>query len=89
MNQIREACSEIAAGYQPGVTYIVVSKRHNTRFFPLDFKDKTGKGENVPPGTLSDTRVVTPDKFDFFLNSHLGIQVNRIFYIEYWIGFHF
>jgi len=40
MNQIREACSEIASGYQPGVTYIIVSKRHHTRFFPLDPGDK-------------------------------------------------
>jgi hypothetical protein len=40
MNQIREACSEIASGYQPGVTYIIVSKRHHTHFFPLDPRDK-------------------------------------------------
>ena len=95
MNQIREACSEIASGYQPGVTYIIVSKRHHTHFFPLDPRDKvclllfiyfckninihfyykTGKCKNVPPGTLVDTRVVTPNLFDYFLNSHLGIQV--------------
>jgi hypothetical protein len=34
MNEIRKACTEI--GYEPGVTYVVVQKRHHTRFFPLD-----------------------------------------------------
>ena len=38
MNEIREACIKI--GYKPGVTYVVVQKRHHTRFFPLDRKDQ-------------------------------------------------
>ena len=38
MNEIREACVQI--GYKPGVTYVVVQKRHHTRFFPLDQKDQ-------------------------------------------------
>lgn len=94
MNEIRTACIEIDPSYKPGVTYIVVQKRHHTRFFPTDRKDeviqslltlnlkqklfifkKAGKCGNVKPGCLVDCRVVTPDMFDFFLSSHLGIQV--------------
>lgn len=37
-----------------------------------------GKGGNVPPGTTVDTDIVHPDEFDFYLCSHLGIQVSVI-----------
>ena len=33
---IREACKELEADYEPPVTYLVVQKRHHTRFFPAD-----------------------------------------------------
>ena len=33
---IREACKELEDGYKPEITYVVVQKRHHTRFFPVD-----------------------------------------------------
>ena len=33
---IRLACKELQENYEPMITYIVVQKRHHTRFFPLD-----------------------------------------------------
>ncbi|RNA14832.1 argonaute, partial [Brachionus plicatilis] len=75
LNEIRKACTAIQKDYDPLISYIVVQKRHQTRFFPKKAEDQASKkNENVPPGTIVDTVIVTPDKFDYFICSHLGIQ---------------
>ncbi|XP_054164078.1 protein argonaute-2-like [Oppia nitens] len=61
-------------GYQPLLTYIVVQKRHHTRFFPVNLMEGVGKAKNVPPGLVVDTDVVSKTYFDYFLCSHEGIQ---------------
>ncbi|XP_015905738.2 protein argonaute-4 isoform X1 [Parasteatoda tepidariorum] len=71
---IREACQEIQAGYEPGITFVVVQKRHHTRFMPQDARDGVGRMKNIPPGTTVDNTVVHPLNFDFFLCSHFGLQ---------------
>lgn len=38
-----------------------------------------GRGQNVPPGTTVDTEIVHPEEFDFYLCSHLGIQVKWVY----------
>jgi hypothetical protein len=43
INAIRKACSQISNGYKPGITFVVVQKRHQTRFFPMDEKTDVGK----------------------------------------------
>ncbi|KAK9767200.1 hypothetical protein K7432_003165 [Basidiobolus ranarum] len=55
------------------VTYIVARKRHHTLFFPTEraFTDNSG---NCKPGTLVDTTITHPSEFDFYLQSHAGIQ---------------
>jgi eukaryotic translation initiation factor 2C len=40
LNAIREACMRIEKDYQPGITYIVVQKRHHTRLFCADRKEQ-------------------------------------------------
>lgn len=77
LDEIRKACTNIQQGYNPTISYIVVQKRHQTRFFPINIEDqaKPRTNENVPPGTVVDSVIVTPDKFDYFICSHLGIQV--------------
>ncbi|RMZ98199.1 Eukaryotic translation initiation factor 2C 2 [Brachionus plicatilis] len=74
MNKMREACIKINPNYKPGITFVVVQKRHNTRFFPIKPQDQTGNSGNVPPGTVVDKHIVTKNMFDFFLCSHSGIQ---------------
>lgn len=71
---LRAACSELEPGYQPGITFLTVQKRHHTRFMPRDRTDGCGKSGNVPPGTVVDTVITHPVDFDFFLCSHFGIQ---------------
>ncbi|XP_077505834.1 protein argonaute-4-like [Amblyomma americanum] len=60
--------------YEPPLTFIVVQKRHLTRFMPANDRDGVGKFRNVPPGTTVDSVVTHPLDFDFFLCSHFGIQ---------------
>lgn len=71
---LRDACRELELGYEPGITFLTVQKRHHTRFMPRNRSDGCGKCGNVPPGTVIDTEVTHPVDFDFFLCSHFGIQ---------------
>ncbi|KAJ7556786.1 hypothetical protein O6H91_05G098300 [Diphasiastrum complanatum] len=64
LSAFRQAFAELSENYQPKVTYLVVQRRHHTRFFPVN-----GEG-NVPPGTIVDTEVCHPTDYDFFLCSH-------------------
>ena len=56
------------------LTFIVCHKRHHVRLFCENSRDYTGKGQNVPAGTIVDKDVVDSDLFDFYLCSHAGIQ---------------
>uniref|UniRef100_A0A673G2P7 Protein argonaute-3-like n=1 Tax=Sinocyclocheilus rhinocerous TaxID=307959 RepID=A0A673G2P7_9TELE len=71
---IREACISLEKEYQPGITYIVVQKRHHTRLFCADHTERVGRSGNIPAGTTVDTDITHPYEFDFYLCSHAGIQ---------------
>ncbi|KAI6685242.1 hypothetical protein NL676_031155 [Syzygium grande] len=76
MDAIRQACASLEEGYLPPVTFVVVQKRHHTRLFPENYnrRDSMDRSGNILPGTVVDTRICHPTEFDFFLNSHAGIQ---------------
>ncbi|CAG5124840.1 unnamed protein product [Candidula unifasciata] len=74
LRAIRECCMKLEVDYQPGITFIVVQKRHHTRLFCANSNDRTGKGENIPAGTAVDQGITHPREFDFFLCSHAGVQ---------------
>jgi eukaryotic translation initiation factor 2C len=69
----RQACYELEATYCPPITFVVVQKRHNTRLFPVDASAADNSG-NCLPGTVVDSSICHPTQFDFFLNSHAGLQ---------------
>ncbi|XP_036204968.1 protein argonaute-4 isoform X3 [Myotis myotis] len=71
---IRKACISLEEDYRPGITYIVVQKRHHTRLFCADKAERVGKSGNVPAGTTVDSTITHPSEFDFYLCSHAGIQ---------------
>ncbi|KAI4334305.1 hypothetical protein L6164_019015 [Bauhinia variegata] len=80
MEAIRKACASLEKGYLPRVTFVVVQKRHHTRLFPADYnsRDQMDRSGNILPGTVVDTHICHPREFDFYLNSHAGIQgMNR------------
>ncbi|PWA91147.1 PAZ domain-containing protein [Artemisia annua] len=76
MDKIRKACLSLEENYMPPVTFIVVQKRHHTRFFPVKHGDRasTDRSGNILPGTVVDTKICHPTEFDFYLCSHAGIQ---------------
>lgn len=51
---IREACIKLEKDYQPGITFVVVQKRHHTRLFCMD------RNERVSIVVFGDTRVTLP-----------------------------
>ncbi|GJP30391.1 hypothetical protein CLOM_g1030 [Closterium sp. NIES-68] len=73
---IKKACASLEESYQPRVTFAVVQKRHHTRFFPFDSRNRstTDRSGNALPGTVIDTGICHPTEFDFYLLSHSGIQ---------------
>jgi eukaryotic translation initiation factor 2C len=73
LNAIRRACSSINQDYKPRVTFLVVQKRHHTRFFPRR-EDAEGTNKNVPPGTVVDREITHPTEVDFYLVSHSSNQ---------------
>ncbi|XP_057372340.1 protein argonaute-2-like [Daphnia carinata] len=74
LTAIREACIKLEPDYKPGITFIVVQKRHHTRLFCADKKEQSGKSGNIPAGTTVDAGITHPTEFDFYLCSHQGIQ---------------
>lgn len=72
---IRKACIALEDDYQPGITFIVVQKRHHTRLFCADKREQIGRSGNIPAGTTVDVGITHPTEFDFYLCSHAGIQV--------------
>ena len=53
----------------PKLTFIVVKKRHNTRFFLYE----NGQTLNVQAGTVVDQDITHPSQFDFYLCSQAAM----------------
>jgi hypothetical protein len=70
---IKAACASLDKTYNPILIFVVVQKRHHARFFPIEQRDADRTG-NCMPGTVVDTDIVHPFEFDFFLQSHAGLQ---------------
>jgi len=49
----------------PRLTFIIVKKRHHTRFFAYDGQFTN----NIEPGTVIDQDITHPSQFDFYLCS--------------------
>ncbi|XP_068653679.1 protein argonaute PNH1-like isoform X2 [Aristolochia californica] len=76
LDAIRKACASLEPNYQPPVTFVIVQKRHHTRLFANNHKDRssTDKSGNILPGTVVDSKICHPTEFDFYLCSHAGVQ---------------
>uniref|UniRef100_A0A5B6Z4R0 Uncharacterized protein n=1 Tax=Davidia involucrata TaxID=16924 RepID=A0A5B6Z4R0_DAVIN len=76
LDAIRKACASLEPNYQPPVTFVVVQKRHHTRLFANNHRERNtvDKSGNILPGTVVDSKICHPTEFDFYLCSHAGIQ---------------
>ncbi|WKY12250.1 hypothetical protein Q1695_003659 [Nippostrongylus brasiliensis] len=57
---------------EPTYTYIVIQKRHLTRFYYPTEKNGEQTYDNLPSGTVVDKVISSPRVFDFFLASQIG-----------------
>ncbi|XP_028794671.1 protein argonaute 16 isoform X2 [Neltuma alba] len=67
LDQIIKAYQHLGDVDVPKFTVIVAQKNHHTKFFHANGSD------NVPPGTVVDTKIVHPRNYDFYLCSHAGM----------------
>jgi len=42
LHALQKACDELERDYRPGITFLVVQKRHHARFFPIHDRDRVG-----------------------------------------------
>ncbi|CAB3381609.1 Hypothetical predicted protein [Cloeon dipterum] len=74
LSAIRKACRTIGQTYLPQITFLVVQKRHHTRFFPNQGDKLADRNGNVPAGFVVDNTITHPRDMDFYLVSHQSIQ---------------
>ncbi|VVB07350.1 unnamed protein product [Arabis nemorensis] len=68
VDQIIKAYQHLGETDVPKFTVIVAQKNHHTKLF------QANKGtENVPAGTVVDTKIVHPTNYDFYMCAHAGI----------------
>ncbi|KAJ3365839.1 hypothetical protein GGF31_008433 [Allomyces arbusculus] len=65
---------EKAGARDTKLTFVVVQKRHHTRFFATNPALDTDRSGNLKAGTVVDHGVTDPVNFDFFLQSQAGLQ---------------
>ncbi|XP_010509947.1 PREDICTED: protein argonaute 6-like [Camelina sativa] len=67
VDQIIKAYQRLGESDVPKFTVIVAQKNHHTKLF------KAKGPENVPAGTVVDTKIVHPTNYDFYMCAHAGI----------------
>ncbi|XP_045814117.1 protein argonaute 16 isoform X2 [Trifolium pratense] len=67
LNQIIKAYKYIDGVDVPKFTVIVAQKNHHIKLFQANAL------ENVPPGTVVDTKIVHPRNYDFYMCTHAGM----------------
>ncbi|KAG0083426.1 hypothetical protein BGZ93_001816 [Podila epicladia] len=70
---LKDACQHMDPEYKPPITFCVVKKRHHARLFPIHQQDGDRSG-NCRAGTVVDSVITHPTEFDFYLQSHGGLQ---------------
>ncbi|XP_043688821.1 protein argonaute 16-like [Telopea speciosissima] len=67
LEQVIKAFQHLGETWLPKFTVIVAQKNHHTKIF------QAGAPENVPPGTVVDTKVVHPRNYDFYMCAQAGM----------------
>ncbi|KAM7498359.1 hypothetical protein LguiA_022773 [Lonicera macranthoides] len=67
LDQMIKAYQHLGEANIPKFTVIVAHKNHHTKLF------QAGAPENVPPGTVVDTKIVHPKNYDFYMCAQAGM----------------
>ncbi|KAL0887396.1 hypothetical protein Bca101_011379 [Brassica carinata] len=67
LDQMMQACKFVEENWEPKFTVIIAQRNHHTKFF------QDGDPDNVPPGTIVDSRICHPRNNDFYLCAHAGL----------------
>ncbi|CAG8549455.1 10990_t:CDS:2, partial [Diversispora eburnea] len=59
---------------EPKITFLIMQKRHHTRFAPVNKEEANPDTGNSLPGTIIDLKIVVADEFSFFLLSQALVQ---------------
>lgn len=73
---IRKACAKVFPDAPPPkITFLIVGKRHHTRFYPTD-KNKADQKHNcnIKNGTVVDRGITMPQGWDFYMAAHAAIH---------------
>uniref|UniRef100_A0AC35TIA3 Piwi domain-containing protein n=1 Tax=Rhabditophanes sp. KR3021 TaxID=114890 RepID=A0AC35TIA3_9BILA len=75
VSSIQRACSSLSDKYKPTITFMVVQKRHQVRFYEPSrkFDRQGGNAGNLKNGTIIDRDIINPELFDFYAVLHRGI----------------
>lgn len=81
MPALRNGCIDFDPTFKPAFTFVIVTKRHNKRFFakgryvvgsnPAD----VNKSLNLPMNSVIDKKVVLADVQEFYMLSHYPLKV--------------
>ncbi|PKA50645.1 Protein argonaute 16 [Apostasia shenzhenica] len=67
LDQVTKAFQHLGEGPLPKITIVIAQKNHHTKLFQANSR------ENVPPGTIVDTKIVHPRNYDFYMCSHAAM----------------
>ncbi|VDL66935.1 unnamed protein product [Nippostrongylus brasiliensis] len=74
MKAIHTGISSLSTNYKPHITALAVSKDHNERIYKSKISGTRASEQNIPPGTVVDTKIVSPVINEFYLNAHSAFQ---------------
>lgn len=71
---VKDAVRVIYKNMTPNISVLVVSKRHNVRFYPTNSNDWNFKTQNCKPGTIVDRGITRPIYWDWYLQAQAPLQ---------------
>ncbi|KJH43818.1 piwi domain protein [Dictyocaulus viviparus] len=74
MRAINTGLSSLSPQCVACVTALAVSKDHNERIYRANITGKRAADQNIPGGTVVDTKIVSPVMNEFYLNAHSAFQ---------------
>jgi hypothetical protein len=85
-----QACASLEPNYQPPVTFIVVQKRHHTRLFANNHRDRnsTDRSGNILPGMLDVSELlIHANEFTSCFSLFENDRLPRLTFLCFWYAY--